>query len=30
VNLKVIWKAMNEDIPALKPKIEEMLRKMES
>ena len=30
VNLKVLWKAMNEDIPALKPKIEEMLRKMES
>lgn len=30
VNLKVLWKAMNEDIPALKPKVEEMLRKMES
>jgi uncharacterized protein with HEPN domain len=30
VNLKVLWKAMNKDIPSLKPKIEEMLRKMES
>lgn len=29
VNLQVLWKAMNEDIPALKPKIEEMLRKMD-
>lgn len=28
VNLQVLWKAMNEDIPALRPKIEEMLRKM--
>jgi uncharacterized protein with HEPN domain len=30
VNLEVLWKAMNEDIPALKPKIEALLRKMES
>jgi uncharacterized protein with HEPN domain len=30
VNLKVLWKAMDKDIPSLKPKIEEMLRKMES
>ena len=29
VNLKVLWKAMNKDIPALKPKIEEMLREMD-
>ena len=29
VNVKVLWKAMNEDIPALKPKMQEMLRKME-
>ena len=29
VNLKVLWKAMNKDIPALKPKMQEMLRKME-
>jgi uncharacterized protein with HEPN domain len=29
VNLKVLWKAMGKDIPALKPKIEEMLRKMD-
>ena len=26
INLKVLWKAMNKDIPALKPKIEEILR----
>ena len=26
MNIKVLWKAMNEDIPALRPKIEEMLR----
>lgn len=29
VNLKVLWKAMNKDIPALKSKIEEMLRRMD-
>ncbi len=29
VNLGVLWKAMNEDIPALKPKIEEVLRKID-
>jgi uncharacterized protein with HEPN domain len=29
VNLEVLWKAMNKDIPALKPKIEKMLRKMD-
>ena len=29
VNLKVLWKAMNKDIPALKPKIEEMLQQMD-
>jgi uncharacterized protein with HEPN domain len=29
VNLKVLWKAMNKDVPSLKPKIEEMLRKMD-
>ncbi len=29
VNLEVLWKAMNKDIPALKPEIEEVLRKMD-
>lgn len=29
VNLKVLWKAMNKDIPALRPKIEEMLQQMD-
>ena len=29
VNLEVLWKAMNKDIPALKPKIEKILRKMD-